>query len=134
MQRNDNYLQIWEKIDFTAKKTREEYGHLRDIKKEKEIESEITKRLREIFSFRFIVMHSQMERMGSMGLESSLIGTIAHCLLCKPSSNWLGNYSPKAQIRESGFCLVQHLKADGIDENDKETILNAIKRTKSTYR
>jgi hypothetical protein len=63
-------------------------------------------------------------------LESSLIGTLAHCNLCKPSEKWLGNYSPKQQIRDSGLWLVQHLKANGIKEKDKEVILNAIKRTK----
>jgi len=73
---------------------------------------------------------SQVERMGSKGLESCLIGTLAGCKLCKQSNNWLGNYSPKQQIKESGLWLVQHLKASGINENDKETILHAINRTK----
>ena len=66
----------------------------------------------------------------SQGLESSLIGTVAHCKLCEPSDNWLGNYSPKRQIRESGLWLAQHLDANGINDNNKEGILNAIKRTK----
>jgi hypothetical protein len=30
--------------------------------------------------------------MGSQGLESRLIGTIAQCKLCRPSKNWLGLY------------------------------------------
>jgi len=132
-QHNDDYLQIWEKIDFTPKKNREKFGHLRNIRKEKEIESEITRILRENFSFRFILLSSQRERMGSKGLESSLIGTIAHCQLCKPSNNWLGNYSPKARIRGSGLWQVQHLNADGINETDKEAILNAMIRTKAAY-
>jgi hypothetical protein len=132
-QHNDDYLQIWEKIDFTPKKNREKFGHLRNIRKEKEIESEIIMILRENFSFRFILVSSQSERMGTKGLESSLIGTIAHCQLCKASNYWLGKYSPKAQIRESGLWQIQHLKADGINENDKETILNSIERTKAAY-
>lgn len=132
-QHADDYLQIWE-IDFTTKKNREKFGHLRNIRKEKEVELEITKILREDFSFRFVVLSSQRERMGTLGLESSLIGTIAHCQLCKSSENWLGNDSSKAQIRKSGLWQVQHLNAHRINENDKETILHAVKRTLANYR
>jgi len=104
-------------------------GHKRDIDHEKRIESTITRILRERFSFRFIVIESQTERMGSKGLESSLIGTVASCKLCNPSDNWLGNKSPKQQIKRSGLWLVQHLRANGINESDKETIFNAIRST-----
>ena len=125
----DNYLQIWE-IDFTIRENRESLGHKRDIDKEKRIESTITRILRKRFSFRFIATESQIERMGSKGLESSLIGTVANCKLCKPSDKWLGSYSPKIQIKESGLWLVQHLKASRINENDKEAILNSMRRAK----
>jgi hypothetical protein len=124
-----NYLQTWE-IDFTTRENRQLYGNIRDIDIEKTIESMITTTLREKFYFRFIIIDSQLERMGSKGLESSLIGTVASCKLCKPSDNWLGKYSPKKEIRESGLWLIQHLKANGINENDKETILEAISRTR----
>jgi hypothetical protein len=125
--KNDKYLPTWE-IDFTIKKNREKFLHLRDIRKEIEIESEITATLRKNFSFRCFKLGSQTERMGKTGLESSLIGTISHCKLCKPSNKWLGNYSPKKQIKESGLWLVQHLKANGISERDKKIILDVIKR------
>jgi len=60
----DDYLNIWE-IDFTTRTNREKYGYLRDIQKEKKIELEITRILRENFSFRFIMVNSQIKRMGS---------------------------------------------------------------------
>ena len=110
---------------------RNSLGDKRNIDQEKRIESEITRILRERFSFRFIMTYTKIERMGSKGLESSLIGTVASCKLCKPSNNWLGKHSPKKQIKESGLWLVQHLEASGIRENDKETILNAIRMTKN---
>ena len=125
----DSYLQIWN-IDFMMKRNRELWGYRRDIEKERRIEEMITKILRERFSFRFIVVDSQVERMGSKGLESSLIGTISNCKLCKLSANWLGNHSPVQKIRESGLWLVQHLKAKPINENDKEVILSAVRKTK----
>jgi len=125
----DAYLKIWE-IDFTTRIKREKYGYLRDIQKEKKIELKITKILREKFLFKFIIVDSQMKRIGTKGLESSLIGTVAHCKLCRPSSNWLGNHSPKKQIKESGLWLMQHLEANEINEHDTETILDAIRKTK----
>lgn len=130
---NDDYLQVWE-TDFMTRKKREFLGYKRDIDKEKRIESKITRILRDHFSFRFLLIGGQMERMGSEGLESSLIGTIASCKLCKPSNNWLGIYSPKSRIKEYGLWLVQHLKANGINESAKEIIINAIARTKDGLR
>jgi hypothetical protein len=123
------YLKIWE-IDFTTRTNRKKYGDLRDIQKEKRKELEITRILRENFSFRFIIVESQIERMGSKGLESSLIGTIARCKLCRPSNNWLGSHSPNKQIRERGLWLVKHLDASRINNEDKKIILNFIRGTK----
>ena len=125
----DEYLKIWE-IDFMTRKNRKMYSALRDIEKEKKIEEAVTKILRENFFFRFIYLDPKIERIGSKGLESSLIGTLANCRLCKPSANWLGNYSPVRKIRESGLWLVQHLKSKPIDEREKAIILNAIEETK----
>ncbi len=122
-------MQTWE-IDFTTTENRESLGYKRDIDKEKRTESKITKILRQRYFFRFIIIDAQAGRMGNKGLESSLIGTVASCKLRKPSDNWLGTHSSKKQIKESGLWLVQHLKASGINEKDKETILNVIRRTK----
>lgn len=124
--RKDPYVKIWE-IDFMTRKNRERFAQLRNIKKERDVESRITTILRDKFSFRFIELKKQAERMGKRGLESSLIGTVSHCPLCKPSESWLGYSSPKKQIRESGLWQVQHLKADPINEADKKTIIDAIK-------
>ena len=98
---------------------------LRDITKEKEIETEITSLLRSNFSFKVIELTGQAQRMGKTGLESNLIGTFAHCSLCEASKNWLGRYSPKTEISNGKLWLVQHLKADPIDDKAKAIILNA---------
>lgn len=127
--KKDKYIEIWN-IDFTSRGNREKYGNLRDIEKEKEIETMTTKTLRDNFSFRFLVIDSQTDRMGTQGLESTLIGTIARCKLCVPSSSWLGNHSPIEKIKASGLWLVQHLNSDAINERNRITILNAIEGTK----
>jgi len=125
-QRHDDYLKIWE-IDFTSHKSRRENANLRDIEKEKKLESEITKLLRENFSFKSIELSGQAQRMGKTGLEGALIGTLAQCSLCQTSSKWLGRYSPKTEITGGKLWLVQHLKANPIRDNDETIILNAIK-------
>jgi hypothetical protein len=122
---SDSYLHVWN-MDFTTRQNRETRAHLRDIRKEKEIEEEVTRILRRNFSFRFIIVDEQAQRMGTRGLESSLIGTLAICRLCQPSKAWLGLHSPKREIRESGLWLVQHLRSDVIDRHEKRDILAAI--------
>lgn len=126
----DNYLEMWE-IDFTTRNRREQDGQRRDIQKEKIIEEGITQILRKSFSFRFLIVDCQDKRMGKKGLESSLIGTVARCKRCKASNNWLGNHSPKPEIKQSGLWLSQHLNALPIDENEKKDILNAITKTRN---
>jgi hypothetical protein len=127
--RQDDYLKTWE-IDFTSRENRNRYRDLRDIQKEKEIESEITRILRSNFSFRFILVDDQFARMGSGGLESPLIGTLAQCRLCGPTAHWLGGHFPKNQIRESGLWLIHHLKAKALSESEKSSVLNAIMGTR----
>lgn len=125
----DPYLKIWE-IDFLPRTNRDKCGNLRDIEKEKSIERQITEILRNKFFFRFIIIENEEERMGSRGFESKFIGTISRCTRCKPSRNWLGNYSPKKQIRTSGLWLTQHLNAEGITKEDIPVIEKLIQKTK----
>jgi hypothetical protein len=96
-QGDSNYLKTWA-IDFTSKIKRANYSHLRNIEKERDIEFQITKLLRNRFYFRFITLEGQEKRMGKGGIESRLIGTVASCSLCGPSKNWLGRYSPILKI------------------------------------
>jgi hypothetical protein len=122
---NDYYLKIWN-IDYTSKENRLKMNLLRYIEKEKQIESEISKILRERFSFRFIVLEGQQKRIGKEGLESRLIGTVAGCNLCKASENWIGRSSPIEPIRNGKLWLSQYVIAEGITEQDKEDIMRAI--------
>lgn len=124
---NDDYLKLWE-VDFMKRESRLRFASVRDLDKERRIETEITRILREEFSFRYIPVECQERRMGAGGLEKSLIGTVARCGLCRPSSGWLGSHCPKQKVRESGLWLSQHLKALPINENDKIAIENAVRR------
>ena len=122
---NDPYLKIWDK-DFTTRNKREQYGDFRDISKEKQIEREITKALRETFSFKLMIVEDNEER---KKLESRLIPTVNKCSQCIPSLDWLGKHSPKKKIRDSGLWQEQHLNGQEIDNEDKVIIMRAILKT-----
>lgn len=128
--KNSEYLPIWEQ-DFTTKAVQQKYRHKRNTAFEYTVETEIADILRKTFSFRFIEIDDQELRMGKKGLEGRLIGTLSHCSLCKPSSQWLGHHSSKKQIRESGLWLIQHLNDDGITDKDKDLISRLISDFKS---
>lgn len=112
----DTYEPIWN-IDFTTRASRERNAARRDVKKEKQIEYQVTRILRERFVFRWIEVEGQKRRMGSQGLEATLIGTLARCGECRPSPTWLGRFLPKPKIAKSGLWLEQHLRAPAFTED-----------------
>lgn len=129
----DAYLEIWD-IDFTLLENRRKFQHLRDINKERDLEAEISKILREKFSFRFIAVNEGLKHIGAGSLEAYLIGTISGCSLCKPSVGWLGNYSPKKEIRNSGLWQVQHLGGNNLGKDEVRMLKRLIEETKQIYR
>jgi hypothetical protein len=106
----DPYESIWD-IDFTTRASREANGHRRDIEREQRIEDDVTRFLREQFTFRWIELDGQERRMVPDGLEAAFIGTIAKCGECRASLSWLGRSSPERKIRQLGLWLEQHLEA-----------------------
>ena len=122
------YLKVWD-IDFTTKKNRETMWHLRNVDEDKRVEAEVSRLLREKFSFRFVMMGNEMERKGSTGIESRMIGTLSRCHCCCSSDSWLGMHSPVDKIRESGLWLVQHLESEGLTDLDMKRLLECIGET-----
>ncbi len=104
---NDPYLRVWN-ISFIERKNREQYGHLRDIQKEKNIERQITQIIRSTFTFRYIKVDDREER---LELEERLISTLAKTSPKHISKNWLGLHSPIRQIRQSGLWNVKHVNS-----------------------
>lgn len=128
-QGDSDYLGVWN-IDYTSHIKRTSYSQLRNIDKEKDIESQITGLLRKTFTFRFIPLVGQEKRMGKAGMESRLIGTVARCKLCNQSKNWLGKYSTLPRIKDGKLWLSQHIDSVGLSESDQTYILEAIARIK----
>jgi hypothetical protein len=124
-QASDPYLAVWE-IDFTKKTNRRQYAHLREIDKESAVEVAISAYIRSSISFRFMAVDRLEDR---RRLEGRCIGALAYNPACRPSSNWLGNYSPLPKIREAGLWQVQHLANKKFDAYDRVQIETAIAGT-----
>lgn len=115
---NSPYSKIWE-IDFTTRKNKDEYGNLVDEIFQKQLETRITEYIQDSLSFTVIEVDNKAER---MNLESKIISTISLCKNCKPSSNWLGLYSTKPKIRESGLWQVNELYKEPLNQSDMEKL------------
>jgi len=123
---------VW-KINKTPKIKNKKCEHLRDINKELGLEKEISRILRQQFSFRYIILDDEKQRMGEKSMESALIATIAQCKSCMPSTNWLGNNSPEDKIKNSGMWNMHHVNARIIDENQFELLKRAVEESNLFY-
>ncbi len=102
---NDPLLEQWE-LDLTTRRNKAKYLHKIDLDRQKKIESKVSQYIQNNFSF--AVFHIKDKNI-RLKIESKLISTVSLCDDCKPSSEWLGNYSPKTKICESGLWLVNEL-------------------------
>ena len=91
------------------------------------IEKEITKFLQD--NFYFIVIKVDDKNLRLM-MESKLISTVSKCDECKPSNDWLGLYSPKEKIRESGLWLVNELYKNELSDKDFKLLKMLLEETK----
>jgi hypothetical protein len=102
---NDNYAAMWES-DLTTNAARlappEGYDHQRQLM----IEQDVSRYIRNSF---FFVVLGVAEKEDRLRIEAGLTSLVSLCPKCRPSSNWLGNYSPKERIRESGLWQVNEL-------------------------
>ena len=87
----------------------------------KEIEIEVSRVLKNNFSFKCVPVKDREER---LELEEQLIATLSKCPICTPSKNWLGRYAQSDLIRKSGLWNTQYVFSNSIITD------NAIKRLK----
>ena len=104
----DPFLDQWE-WDLTTGKAKDELLSLLDVDKQQRIEQKVTEYIQEFFSF---VVFQDNDKKSRLYTEQKIISTLSWCNDCQPSSNWLGNYSPKKKIRDSGLWLVNGLYKD----------------------
>jgi len=114
----DPYLAEWEH-DRTSRVGRAQFGNEPDPAKRQTVEGDVSRYLRDNFSF---VVFKVDDKQSRLALESKLISTVSQCEECKPSSGWLGAASPKNRIRESGLWLVNELFKEPLSPPDLELL------------
>lgn len=120
---NDPFLEQWE-LDLTTRRNKAKYSHKIDLDRQKEIESKVSQYIQKNFSFSVFHINDKTKR---MKIESKLISTVSLCNDCKPSSEWLGNYSPKTKICESGLWLINELYKTPLTAEELRQIEKQIK-------
>ena len=110
---HDPYLGIWS-MNSSKKSTMigvEGY----DPTYQKTIEKIVSQYMREHFSFTCFPVSTEVER---LRLEEGIIATLNGANDFNASSDWLGKYSPKPEIVQSGMWLKEGL--DGVPLSDTE--------------
>jgi hypothetical protein len=110
----DPFLVDWE-LDLTPAAARAMHGGRLDTAKQKTVEEAVSKYIQNNFSFVVIPVEEMHE---CLRLESRIISTVSLCPDCIPSASWLGNFSPKIKIRESGLWIVNELYKEPLAETD----------------
>jgi hypothetical protein len=111
---NDPFLPMWE-LDLTSQEARAAHGHKVDRAKQLSIEQGVSACIRDNFTVVVFPVAAQVDR---LRLESRLISTISLCEACQPSTAWLGHFSAKSRIRESGLWQVNELYKDPLSADE----------------
>lgn len=117
---NDPYDRIWE-LDCTSREEKEKYLPMIDSSYQKGIEDEVSGYIQDKFSFCVVEVNDKSNR---LFLESRLISTVSLCKDCRQSDNWLGKYSPKVEIKESGLWQVQELYKQPFTPDELQKFIN----------
>ena len=120
---NNPYLKYWE-LPITSKAEKEKNFKYIDLDFENKIEQRISSYIQNNFSFCVFRVDNKEDR---LFWETKIIATIAQSGI-KPTSNWLGNNSPKSKIKQYGLWQIQGLMAPPLTlkefEELKEIIIN----------
>lgn len=115
---NNPYLKNWD-LDTTSAEEKKTNSHLVDVEFEKQIERRISKYIQENLSFCVFRMDIKEQR---LFWEKKISSTLAQSTELRPSSGWLGNFSPKEKIRASGLWQVNGLDGECITDNELENL------------
>jgi hypothetical protein len=100
---------------LTSKIDREKYKNIIDKDRQMKIEKDVSNYIQNNLSFVTFKVDNQGRR---LELESKIISTVSLCPECKASKNWLGNFSTRDKIRESGMWLIQELCKEPLNNED----------------
>jgi hypothetical protein len=123
-QKQDAFLKQWE-IDLTSNVARRQYAGQIDLKRLSQVEKTVSAVIRDFFTFCVFRVDDKQYR---LELEEHMIAAVNYCDSCNPSKTWLGNHSPKSQIKESGLWLVQGLNGRKMGTEDLEILEQTIRQ------
>ena len=118
---NNPYLKYWE-LPITSKAEKEKNLKYVDFDFEHKIEQRISSYIQDNFSFCVFKLDKKEDR---LFWESKIIATIAQSGI-RPTSTWLGNYSPKTKIKQYGLWQIQELMKPPLTLNEFEKLKNII--------
>jgi hypothetical protein len=119
---NNDFYNYWN-LDLTLFKNRQNAkkvfaANITELEnKSIEMEKKVSEYIRNNISFCVFEIEDRKDR---LNLEKKIIATVNSCESCRPSEKWLGKYSPKNQIRDSGLWLVQGLNAKQFTKSEFE--------------
>ena len=116
---NDRFLDQWE-IDLTATEAKKRHAQLLNSTRKLEIEKQVSDLIQQNFCFVAIQVDEKEKR---LFWEGKMISTISLCRTCKASEGWLGQFSPKEKIKESGLWLVNQLYKEPLTEAESAELL-----------
>jgi hypothetical protein len=118
----DPFLEQWN-WDLTTRKEKERLLPLLDKERQQQVEKAVTEYIQNNFTFVVFSVNDKQER---LFWEEKIIATVSWCQSCRPSPNWLGQYSPKQKIRESGLWLVNGLYKQPLTDDEFEILKKII--------
>ncbi|WP_445749866.1 DUF6884 domain-containing protein [Polaribacter sp.] len=118
------YVDIWE-LDTTSRIDKETNFWKLDVDFEKEIEKRISEFIQKNFSFCVIEINGKKQR---LDFEKKLISTFGSSKQLIPSENWLGYYSPKEKIIDSGLWQVNNLSGSEFTESEFNWLIKILNK------
>lgn len=116
-QADDDYLKIW-----NMKKP----GTLRNLQKQNYYQEKASQYLRNNMTFTVIQVENAAIR---KRLEGAVISTLCHADDFFPSKNWLGHFSPKVKIRNSGMWVSQGLNSEILTKSEMTAFAELVENT-----
>ena len=124
LNRNNNpFIELWD-LDLTTRIAKDKYSSSVDFEYQKIIEAKVSQYIQSNFSFCVFEVNNKEER---LEIESKIISTVSWCEDCKPTKQWLGNFSPKDKIVKSGLWLVNELYKTPFDASGIEQLSRQIR-------
>ncbi|MCK9561641.1 MAG: hypothetical protein M0R02_02855 [Bacteroidales bacterium] len=118
----NKYLDLWE-LDITSRADKEKNLKLLDLNFEKQLEKRISDYIQSNLSFCVFQIETKEQR---LFWESKIISTLAKSNELQPSKNWLGNFSTKEKIRQSGLWQVNELYNEELTKTEFEQLKRLI--------